>query len=135
MKWLIILVVVAVIGVVVAALVKRRHEAGKEDFAQEETPADIRGYRLVPGPKACGAALRKAASPVAPNEAGPLPLPDCASKRCQCRYEPLAGRRRGQRREKPDRREAVRFGEDKPDRRSGRDRRQSGLDPWGRGGD
>jgi hypothetical protein len=63
----------------------------------------------------------------AAEDAIPLPMPGCLLTRCQCRYEPAGDRRRGDRREGADRRDALRF-EARADRRAWRNRR--GDDPW-----
>ena len=52
-----------------------------------------------------------------------LPMPGCARENCQCRYERAINRRRGERRNHPERREQVRF--ESGDRRSMPDRRRS----------
>lgn len=63
-------------------------------------------------------------------EAAPaLPMPGCRQGSCACRYEPAGERRRAERRETNERREAIRF-ELRDDRRAKRERRDTGA--WSR---
>lgn len=64
------------------------------------------------------------------SDAPKLPYKDCGRIDCRCRYERIADRRRGQRRQQADRREEIRFELKKEDRRKG-DRRKN-SNPWGR---
>ena len=58
-----------------------------------------------------------------------LPLHNCPyPQQCECRYIPLMDRRKGERRSGQERRELKRFEKDRPDRRSGTDRRKTGVD-------
>ena len=54
-----------------------------------------------------------------------LPMPGCRHANCNCRYEAAGERRRGERRETNERREAIRF-EPRDDRRARRERREIG---------
>jgi hypothetical protein len=58
-----------------------------------------------------------------------LPLRNCPFRhRCECRYIPLMDKRKDQRRSGKERREAQRFEQDNPPRRSGEDRRKIEVD-------
>jgi hypothetical protein len=59
-----------------------------------------------------------------------IPVPGCDRSACECALTELRGRRKAARRTKADRRDNVRFSEE---RRTGRDRRK-GVDSWSRGG-
>ena len=61
-------------------------------------------------------------------EAPSLPLADCAANLCTCIYLGLWERRRYHRRTLPDRRKAIRYLHDHPDRRCHRERRR--IDVW-----
>jgi hypothetical protein len=58
------------------------------------------------------------------DEAPMLPIAGCKALRCSCTYQGLRERRRQQRRTANDRRDAVRFDAQHPERRSGRERRR-----------
>jgi hypothetical protein len=83
---------------------------------------------VVPSPDVACEAAKALQGKCYPGSEGPdLPLSDCDAKmKCLCHYEPLPERRREERRSGHDRREELRFDADKPDRRSGTDRRASG---------
>jgi hypothetical protein len=57
-----------------------------------------------------------------------LPLADCAASFCTCTYVGLWERRKWHRRAMPDRRTAIRYLQDHPDRRCHRERRK--IDVW-----
>lgn len=57
-------------------------------------------------------------------EAPALPVSGCKALRCSCTYRGLPERRKRQRRVLRDRREAVRFDSDHPERRSNGERRR-----------
>jgi hypothetical protein len=61
-------------------------------------------------------------------EAPSLPLADCAASFCTCSYVGLWERRKWHRRALPDRRNAIRYLQDHPDRRCHRERRK--IDVW-----
>jgi len=61
-------------------------------------------------------------------EAPSLPLADCAASPCTCTYLGLWERRKWHRRSQPDRRKAIRYLQDRPDRRCHRERRR--IDVW-----
>jgi hypothetical protein len=61
-------------------------------------------------------------------EAPSLPLADCTASPCTCTYLGLWERRKWHRRSQPDRRMAIRYHQDRPDRRSHRERRK--IDVW-----
>ena len=49
----------------------------------------VRGVRVLPGPNACEAVLKQFASEYPANAAPSLPLPQCTSDHCQCKYVPV----------------------------------------------
>jgi phage tail protein X len=61
-------------------------------------------------------------------EAPSLPLTDCAASFCTCTYVGLWERRKCHRRSQPDRRKAIRYLHDHPNRRCRRERRKA--DVW-----
>jgi len=67
---------------------------------------------------------RKFPSPVAPS----LPLAECTASFCTCTCVGLWERRKWHRRALPDRRKAIRYTQDHPDRRCHRERRK--VDVW-----
>jgi hypothetical protein len=67
---------------------------------------------------------RKFTFPDAPS----LPLADCVANFCTCTYVGLWERRKWHRRILPDRRKAIRYTMDHPDRRCHRERRK--IDVW-----
>lgn len=132
MKAIIILIALFIVaGVIFSRLRRDSSSSSGRPPPPNWMPADVRGLKLVPGPKACSAAASRANETLPPDEAPKLPLPGCSRKKCECRYVPVAGRREEQRRAGEDRRDQIRFGPDSGDRRSGGDRRKSGADPWG----
>lgn len=58
------------------------------------------------------------------DEAPRLPVVGCDARRCSCEYKGLVHRRKDHRRTRHDRREQVRFGTEKPERRSRKERRR-----------
>jgi hypothetical protein len=46
----------------------------------------VRGVRILPGSNACEAVLKQFASEYPANAVPSLPLPQCTSDRCQCKY-------------------------------------------------
>lgn len=109
---------------------RRRYEVDGERDVRNFTraPVDERQIILRPGAGACSVARQQAGRSFGSEEMPRLPLPGCRADSCNCRFETVPGRRRGQRREGQDRRESIRFGEG-DDRRKG-DRRRSSADPW-----
>lgn len=97
--------------------------------AAPPAPAADPGFcakRIIPAPAACQAVRQQAGTLYAGDAALPaLPLHGCDRAHCSCRYESVAERRCGERRSGVDRRAALRFELQKPDRRSGRDRRRN----------
>lgn len=82
--------------------------------------------RIIPAPTACQVARQQAGTLYAGDAALPaLPLHGCDRAHCSCRYESVTERRHGERRSGVDRRAALRFELQKPDRRSGQDRRRN----------
>jgi len=57
-------------------------------------------------------------------EAPELPLPGCSSAMCTCQFKGLTDHRSEHRRKRGEQRNEVRFDNDKPDRRSRKDRRR-----------
>ena len=49
----------------------------------------VRGVRILLGPNACEAVLKQFASEYPANAVPSLPLPQCTSDRCQCKYVPV----------------------------------------------
>ena len=49
----------------------------------------VRGVRILPGPNACEAVVKQFASEYPANAMPSLPLPQCTSDRCQCKYVPV----------------------------------------------
>lgn len=97
---------------------------------QPDAPAlDDPQIILRAGPGACSMARQQAGRSFPEDEMPRLPLPGCRARSCNCRFQKIPGRRRGQRREQSDRRETIRF-EESGDRRRG-DRRKDSADPWG----
>ena len=94
--------------------------------APSEAIDDYRGTMLFPQKDCCEAVLRLRGRTFAEHHAPTLPVPGCDREACGCKLHQVIGRRRGPRRLVPDRRDDVRF---KEDRRQGKDRR-SGVDVW-----
>ncbi len=82
------------------------------------------GVRISPGSNSEGCqAVQRMSGHVFPVTTSPaLPLPACDRRNCKCDYLPYPERRHQERRIEP-RREAVRFEQDRPDRRQCKDRR------------
>lgn len=77
------------------------------------------------GSMPCENAIELAGKCFPGDKAPSLPLAGCTVATCSCRYEPLPERRvGGERRNTIERRGEIRFDPDKPDRRSGKDRRK-----------
>ena len=87
---------------------------------------DYRGAMLFPQKDCCEAILKLRGRTFPRNSAPTIPVPGCDRESCNCQLHQVTGRRRGPRRLVPDRRDDVRFTED---RRTGKDRR-SGVDVW-----
>lgn len=87
---------------------------------------DYRGAMLFPQKDCCEAILKLRGRTFPRNTAPTIPVPGCDRESCGCQLHQVTGRRRGPRRLVPDRRDDVRFTED---RRTGKDRR-SGVDIW-----
>ena len=49
----------------------------------------VRGVRILLGPNACEAVVKQFASEYPANAVPSLPLPECTSDRCQCKYVPV----------------------------------------------
>lgn len=81
--------------------------------------------RLVPGAGACAAARAQAAQLYPPGQAPITPLTGCGGGHCQCHYETVHERRRGERRSGYDRRTGLRYEPDRSDRRARNERRHS----------
>jgi hypothetical protein len=94
--------------------------------APSEAIDDYRGAMLFPQKDCCAAVLKLRGQTFPEHGAPALPVPGCDRESCSCRLHQVVGRRRGPRRLVPDRRDDVRF---KEDRRQGKDRR-SGVDIW-----
>jgi hypothetical protein len=78
----------------------------------------------------CSAAKALAGKQFRFSEAPSLPLEDCAAGNCTCAYLGLRERRTWHRRTQPDRRNAIRYLRNRPDRRSHKERRKA--DVWRR---
>ncbi len=78
---------------------------------------------------ACDFARHQAGTACESANAPALPLPGCTRVNCQCHYERVLDRRRGERRSGEERRDAIRFPDS--DRRENPDRRRS-VRPWQR---
>lgn len=87
---------------------------------------NYRGAMLFPQKDCCEAVLKLRGHTFAAHSAPTLPVAGCDRESCDCKLHQVVGRRRGPRRLVPDRRDDVRF---KEDRRQGKDRR-SGVDVW-----
>jgi len=81
---------------------------------------------LFPQKDACEAIMKLRGRTFPESRIPSLPVPGCGREKCGCQIHEVVGRRRGPRRIKSDRRNDVRFTED---RRSGKDRRE-GVDTW-----
>lgn len=73
----------------------------------------------------CPAAKAHAGKQYSLDEAPHLPLEGCSAPHCSCMYLGLKEHRVKQRRVGHDRREVLRFEDEKPDRRSHKDRRKT----------
>lgn len=129
-------VILILAAIAVAAFLFWRSRQREETSTRREVrnfpPAvgDERQILLRPGPGACSVARQQAGRSFGSSEMPRLPLPGCRASSCQCRFDVITGRRKGERREHSDRRESVRF-DDKGGERRRKDRRRSGADPWG----
>lgn len=135
MKTFLVVVVIAALVVALYLWMRNRPEAGKPRGASRKrsAPGGPRLVQLRAGPGACSLARQQAGRVYQGAEQPRLPLPGCRADQCLCRFEGIVERRRRVRREKADRREAVRFGAGTSDRRSGGDRRTGSRDPWSTG--
>jgi hypothetical protein len=84
------------------------------------------GVEIRPGLCESSAALGGRQFPI--TEAPSLPLTDCSASTCTCTYLGLWERRKWHRRTQPDRRRTIRYLQDRPDRRSHKERRK--IDVW-----
>ena len=87
------------------------------------------GWMLLPQQDACAAAMKMRGKTLPRDFVQQLPLPGCDREACDCRLNEVRGRRKGPRRTMADRRDDVRF---KEDRRQGKDRRQD-ANAWNKG--
>jgi hypothetical protein len=101
----------------------------KRPKGEEKVIDKFKGLMLVPQKGACEAAIRMRSKTLPDGFVQQIPVPGCDRGSCECKLSEVRGRRGGPRRVKADRRDDVRF---KEDRRKGRDRRQ-GVDAWNRG--
>lgn len=86
-----------------------------------------RGLAIRPGK--CAAARQVSGKPYSFDEAPLLPLPGCNALRCSCNYHGLLEHRKQLRRDPRDRRDAIRFDAERPERRSG-ERRHGYANKW-----
>ena len=86
----------------------------------------FRGVTLFPQKEACEAIMKLRGKTYGPDRIPRLPVPGCGREKCDCQLHEVVGRRRGPRRIHGDRRDDVRF---KEDRRNGKDRRE-GVETW-----
>jgi hypothetical protein len=86
----------------------------------------FRGATLFPQKGACEAIMKLRGRTFADGREPKIPVPGCDRERCECQVHEVVGRRRGPRRVAVDRRNDVRF---KEERRAGKDRRE-GADAW-----
>jgi hypothetical protein len=77
----------------------------------------------------CAAIRQYLGRPYKLDESPALPLSGCKAGRCTCTYAGLRERRKHQRRQIRDRRDAIRFDSRHPDRRNKRERRR-GFNRW-----
>lgn len=88
------------------------------------------GRMLKPGERCCKRAKILASRWLEESHLTVLPLPGCAmGPACNCRWERVPDRRKGDRRKNTDRRGNLRF-EDKNNRRKNTDRRKDSNDIW-----
>lgn len=140
--WIVIGLGAIVIVIVVKALRSRtgasnRHALGRP-AVRGESPVSAKrskapsggdvfhGSMLFPQKDACEAISRLRGHIYADARTPNIPVPGCDRERCDCQLHPVSGRRHGPRRVTNDRRDNVRF---KDDRREGRERRE-GADTW-----
>lgn len=100
--------------------------SGKRVKVSSEGPDVFHGAMLFPQKDACEAIVKLRGRTYADARTPKIPVPGCDRERCDCQLQPVVRRRRGPRRVKTDRRNDVRF---KDDRRQDHDRR-GGADAW-----
>lgn len=133
------LLLLALIGILILYRARRRSRLRSETRTGRssaapllEAPPPVRrpGHMIHPGETGCAAARKIETAWLAGETAPNLPLDDCDHpESCKCRWTRVFDRRQTVRRTDSDRREKIRF-EEKPDRRSGVDRRKDSRDPW-----
>lgn len=128
-----LVVVAAVIAVIV--LIARRQPPSQSSTNRharnvDATPPREPGKMLRPGADACAGAMTLAERWFEGNSGPRLPLKECPlATTCHCQWVRMPDRRAEHRRSGHDRRGSVRFDE-RPDRRSGFDRRKDMNDSW-----
>jgi hypothetical protein len=110
-----------------------RHDSARGGRSAETTarPGGVEKLRDNPmfwgvemGQPGCEAAQALLGQQFPFDEVPQLPLEDCSSANCTCQFKGLKDRRTLVRRQQEDRREALRFDKDRPERRSRKDRRR-----------
>jgi hypothetical protein len=134
-----ILVLVVILGVIGGLFWLMRKPAKSRGVAVPSRPKQVSSRqseldRMRESKQFWGVEIRQTGCPVAKahegkqytlEEAPHLPLEGCTAPHCSCVYLGLKEHRVRQRRVSHDRREVLRFEDEKPDRRSHKDRRKS----------
>ena len=102
------------------------HSSGKRAKVPSEGSDIFHGAVLFPQKDACGAIAKLRGHIYADAGTPKIPVPGCDREHCDCQLHPVVGRRHGPRRVTNDRRDDVRFNDD---RRQGQDRRE-GANAW-----
>lgn len=115
---------VTILAVAAYLYLRNRSAAGRPPAAAVPT---LPLRRVLPAETACAEARVLDGKRYPASAAPHFPLPGCSQGQCNCQLLPEPERRHGERRTGHDRRGDIRFS-DKPERRSGNDRRLHGTD-------
>ena len=110
-----------------------RHRASRRRSVKSGTHPEIagkegEGWVLEIESPGCEAAHALVGQKFTQEEAPKLPVAGCKATTCTCNYRYLSEQRKYHRRTHSDRREEIRFNQEKPDQRSRKDRRSGNWD-------